>query len=84
MPKEIPLVVYPYGPKYDPNAFCAFHASYIGHPSEDGSLFKTRVQELIDQNVLSFYEEGPHVRTNMLPNHNGQAVNAIINEKCIK
>lgn len=71
MPKEILPTVYPYVPKYNPNASCVFHAGYIGHSIEDCGLFKTRVQELIDQKVLSFYEAGPNVMTNPLPDHYG-------------
>ncbi|CAL5203401.1 unnamed protein product [Lathyrus oleraceus] len=82
VPKEIPSVVYPYGPKYNPIASCAFHAGYIGHSIEDCGLFKSRVHELIDQKVLSFSEVGPNVITDPLPNHYGQVVNAVSGDGC--
>ncbi|CAL5198230.1 unnamed protein product [Lathyrus oleraceus] len=77
VPKEIPSAVYPYGPKYNPNASCAFHTGYIGHSTKDCGLFKSRVQELIDQKVLSFSEEGPNAIINLLLDHYGQVVNAV-------
>lgn len=77
VPKEIPSTVYPYGPKYNPNASCAFHADYIGHSTEDCGLFKSRVQELTDQKALSFSEAGPNVIINLLPDHWGLVVNAV-------
>lgn len=43
-------------------------------------LFKVKVQELIDQKLLSFSEEQPNVKTNPLPSHNGLVVNAIDEE----
>ena len=82
MPKEIPPVVHPYGPQYNPNVSYAFHTGYIGHSTEDCGLFKSRVQELIDQKVLSFSEAGPNVITNLLPDHCGQIVNTISSEGC--
>lgn len=84
VPKEIPLVVSPYGPKHNPNAYCAFHASYIWHSTDDCRLFKSRVQQLIDQKILSFFEEGPNIRTNPFPTHDGPMVNVVIEEECTK
>lgn len=62
IPKGIPPIFYPYGPKYNPKASCAFHAGYVGHATEDCGLFKTRVQELIDQKILSLSSEGPNAK----------------------
>lgn len=80
----MPSDVYLYGPKYNPNVSCAFHTGYIRHSTEDCSLFKTRVQELIDQKILYFYEVEPNVRTNHLPNHNGQMRDPVIGGECSK
>lgn len=82
MVKEIPYAVYLYGSKYNPDASCKFHTSYIGHSTEDCGLFKTRVQELMDYKILSFSEEGRNVRNNPLPNHNGQVLDAAIDGEC--
>lgn len=69
-------------PKNNPNTSCVFYSGYIEHSTEDCGLFKTRVQELIDQKVLSFSEAGPNVITNLLPDHCGQVANAISGEDC--
>lgn len=81
IPKEIPPAVFPYPLKHNPNVSCAFHAGYIGHSTEDYFMFKNRVQELIDQDILSFTEEKPNVKTNMLPNHGSLTINAILEEE---
>lgn len=60
-PKEIPSAIYPFGPHHNPNVSCAFH--------EGCFVFKNRVQDLIDQNILSFTEEKSKVKENPLPNH---------------
>ena len=81
MPKEIMHALPPYNNQHNPNVSCAFHVRYIGHSTEDCLVFKARVQELIDQKVLSFSEAGPNVITNPLPDHCGQIVNAISGEE---
>lgn len=81
VPKEIPLVVFPYPPKHNPNVFCAFHAGHIGHSIEGCFVSKNRVQELIDQDILSFTEEKPNVKTNLLPNHGSLTVNTVLEEE---
>lgn len=43
-------------------------------------MFKNKVHELIDQNILSFIEEKPNVKANPLPNHDNQVVNATLEE----
>lgn len=78
VPKEIPPVIPHYHPKHNPNASCAFHVGYIGHSIEDCWPFKNKIQELINQKVLSFSEEKPNVKTNPLPNHNGPAVSVVL------
>ena len=82
VPKEIPPAMPLYNNKHNPNVSCAFHVGYIGHSTEDYLVLKARVQELIDQKVLSFSEAGPNVITNPLPDHCGQIVNAISGEDC--
>lgn len=41
------------------------------------------MQELIDQKVLLFFEAGPNVITNSLPDHYGQITNAVSGEDCL-
>lgn len=43
-------------------------------------MFKNKVHELIDQNILSFTEEKPNAKANPLPNHDNQTMNTIIAE----
>lgn len=39
------------------------------------------MQELIDQDIMSFTEEKPSVKNNLLPNHGGPTVNAVLEEE---
>lgn len=43
-------------------------------------MFKNRVQNLIDHNILSFTKEKLIVKPNNFPNHGNHTVNAIIEE----
>lgn len=61
-----------------------FHFEYIGNSIEDFLVFKNKVQELIDQKILSFSKEHPNVRTNPLHVHNESVVNVINEEECIE
>ena len=81
VPKDIPPTVFPYNPKHNPNVSCAFHGGYIGNSTEDCIVFKNRVQDLINQDILSFTEEKPNVKNNLLPNHGSPTVNAILEEE---
>lgn len=42
------------------------------------------MQEVINQEILSFFEEKPNVKTNPLPNHGGATVNAVIKEENVE
>lgn len=81
IPIEIPSKVFPYPSKYNTNVSCAFHAGNIGHSTEDYFVFKNRVQELIDQDILSINEEKPNMNTNSLPNHSSMTVNIVLEEE---
>lgn len=83
-PNEIPPTVFLYNPKSNPNVFYAFHAGYVRHSTEDCFVFKNKVQDLIDQDILSFTEEKPNLKNNLLPNHGGPTVNTVIEEEEIK
>lgn len=54
VPKQIELARFPYGRKHDPCAICGYHVGYVGHSTETCHVLKARVQELIDQKLLSF------------------------------
>lgn len=81
VPKELSAASPPFHRNHNPNASCAFHAGYIGYSTEDCWTLKKRIQELIDQEVLSFSEEKPNVKMNPLPNHGSSTVNAVIKEE---
>ncbi|XP_050889234.1 uncharacterized protein LOC127094445 [Lathyrus oleraceus] len=84
VPRELPAASPPFNRSHNPNATCAFHAGYIGHSTEDCWALKKKIQELIDQDILSFPDEKPNVKTNPLPNHSGAAVNTMIEEETVE
>lgn len=63
MPMGLPPAASPYHHRDNPSVSYAFHVGYIGNSMEDSLVFKARVQELKDQKILTFTEEGPNVRT---------------------
>lgn len=81
VPKEIHAASLPFHPKHDDNASCAYHAGYIGNSTEDCWTLKYKVQDLINQEILSFSEEKPNVKMNALPKHGGSTVNVVIEEE---
>ncbi|KAL5123994.1 hypothetical protein HKD37_02G004478 [Glycine soja] len=62
---------------YDPNATCKYHGNTPGHSIEKFLALKYKVQHLIDVGWLTFQEDRPNVKTNLLANDGGGAVNAI-------
>lgn len=72
VPKEISAATPSFRPKYDPNASCAYNARFIGHSTEDYWALKYKIQDLINQDILTFSEEKPNVKMNPLPNHVAQ------------
>ncbi|KAI5429122.1 hypothetical protein KIW84_033931 [Lathyrus oleraceus] len=52
MPKQIEPAKFPYHRKHDPHATCGYHAGYVGHSTEAYHVLKTKVQELINRNLL--------------------------------
>lgn len=54
VPKQIEPAKFPYHRKHDPHATYRYHAGYVGHPTESCHVLKTKVQELIDRNLLCF------------------------------
>ncbi|XP_050876026.1 uncharacterized protein LOC127079686 [Lathyrus oleraceus] len=80
IPKELPAGTPPFRANHDPNASCAYHTEFIRHSTENCWALKYKIQDLINQNILTFSEEKPNVKTNHLPNHSGASVNAVIEE----
>ena len=71
----------PFPKWYDPNATCAYHGKTLGHSIEKCLALKYKVQHLIDVGWLTFQEDQPNVKTNLLANHRGGAVNAIESDR---
>lgn len=80
IPKELPVATPPFRNNHDPNASCAYHAGFMGNSIENYWALKCKIQDLINQNILTFFEEKSNVKTNPLPNHSGALVNAVIEE----
>ena len=56
---------------------CAYHFKSAGHDTEDCINLKHRIQNLIDQEVVSLQTAAPNFNTNPLPNHGGVNMNMI-------
>ena len=77
--------IHPVGPKpvdtsskfYRPDQKCAYHSNNVGHDIEDCINLKHKIQDLIDQNVVSLQTVAPNVNSNPLPNHGGVTINMI-------
>ncbi|KAK4731886.1 hypothetical protein R3W88_024874 [Solanum pinnatisectum] len=77
--------IHPVGPKpvdtsskfYRPDQRCAYHSNNIGHDTEDCINLKHKIQDLIDQKVVSLQTVAPNVNSNPLPNHRGVTINMI-------
>ncbi|KAI5426489.1 hypothetical protein KIW84_032066 [Lathyrus oleraceus] len=54
VPKQTEPAKFPYSHKHDPHATCGYHAGYVGHSTESCHVLKARIQELVDQKLLSF------------------------------
>lgn len=54
VPKQTRPSRFPYDRKHDPHAICGYHVEHVGNSIENCYSFKTKVQELIDQKLLSF------------------------------
>ncbi|XP_069143545.1 uncharacterized protein [Solanum lycopersicum] len=62
---------------YRPEQRCAYHSNSVGHDKEDCINLKHKIQDLIDQEVVSLQPAVPNVNTNPLPNHGGGNANMI-------
>ncbi|KAK4738129.1 hypothetical protein R3W88_001826 [Solanum pinnatisectum] len=77
--------IHPVGPKpvdtsskfYRPEQRCAYHSNSVGHDTEDCINLKHKIQDLIDQKVVSLQTVEPNVNSNPLPNHGGVTINMI-------
>ncbi|XP_050909836.1 uncharacterized protein LOC127123678 [Lathyrus oleraceus] len=76
VPRALLPMPKPHKPWYDENARCDFHANSEGRTTENCKVFKLRVQELIDQKILSFADV-PNMGNNHLPKHSSSDVSSI-------
>src|SRR3954469_3396258 len=61
----------PLPPGYDANARCEFHSGAPGHTIEKCRALKYKVQDLLDDKLISFTPTGPNVQNNPMPPHAG-------------
>jgi len=80
--------IHPVGPKpvdtsskfYRPDQRCGYHSNSVGHDTEDCINLKHKIQDLIDQNVVSLQTVAPNVNNNPLPNHGGVTIILIVTD----
>ncbi|XP_069143299.1 uncharacterized protein [Solanum lycopersicum] len=81
--------IHPMGPKpmdvnskfYKPDQRYAYHSNSVGHDNKDCINLKHKIQDLIDQEVVSLQPAAPNVKINPLSNHGGSNVNMIQTDK---
>ena len=75
----------PFPKWYDPNGHCDYNYGAQGHTIENCLPLKYKVQSLIKACLLCFNRNNrPSVMANLLPNHIGLVVSAIMEDSCIK
>lgn len=63
---------------YNPNARCKFHSCGVGHDVQNCLALKYAVHNLLDSKSIQLNpDNGPNVIQNLMPAHNGPAINAI-------
>ncbi|KAK2428833.1 hypothetical protein QL285_027320 [Trifolium repens] len=62
-PRALKPMIAPLPAWYDPKAKCEFHLGAEGHTIENCRSFKRKVQELIDQKLLTFKEDEANAAT---------------------
>jgi len=56
---------------------CAYHSGGAGHDTEGCINLKHKIQDLIDNRVITLQAPAPNVNLNTLPNHGGATINMI-------
>jgi hypothetical protein len=59
-PKALKPTIASFPAWYDPKAKCDFHLGAEGHTIDNCKAFKRKVQELVDQKLLTFKEGEPN------------------------
>ncbi|KAK4727155.1 hypothetical protein R3W88_032072 [Solanum pinnatisectum] len=62
---------------YRPDQRCAYHSNSVSHDTENCINLKHKIQDLIDQKVVSLQIVAPNINSNPLPNHGGVTINMI-------
>ncbi|XP_015081454.1 uncharacterized protein LOC107025117 [Solanum pennellii] len=62
---------------YKPDQICDYNSNGVGHDTEYCINLKHKIQDLIDQEVVSLQPAAPNVNTNPLSNHGGSNINMI-------
>ena len=62
---------------YKPDQRCAYHSNSVGHDTEDCINLKHKIQESVNQEVVSLQTVAPNVNNNPLPNYGGVNINMI-------
>ncbi|XP_049387091.1 uncharacterized protein LOC125851355 [Solanum stenotomum] len=60
---------------------CAYHSGGAGHDTEGCINLKHKIQDLIDNRVITLQASAPNVNLNPLPNHGGATINMIERDK---
>ncbi|XP_047268166.1 uncharacterized protein LOC124898569 [Capsicum annuum] len=60
-----------------PDQNCVYHSGAAGHNTEDYINLKYKIQDLIDQKVITLQSPMPTINSNSLANHGGPTVNMI-------
>ena len=75
---DIPLLQSPYPRWYNENTCCDYHYGNRGHSTEECTLLKRRVHDLIKVGALTFEDEDvSNVNGNPLPDHQRPKINAV-------
>lgn len=62
---------------YRSDLHSAYHSGGAGHNTEDCINLKHKIQDLIDQKVITLHTVTPNVNSNLMPNHGGVTSNVI-------
>ena len=78
VPMDIPPMQPPYPRWYNENARCDYHSGNRGHSTEDCTVLKRKVHDLIKVRALAFdYDDVPNVNRNPLPDHQRPKINVV-------
>ncbi|XP_049405306.1 uncharacterized protein LOC125868788 [Solanum stenotomum] len=62
---------------YRSDLHCAYHSGGAGHITENYINLKHKIQDLIDQKVVTLQTATPNVDSNPMPNHGGVTINMV-------